>query len=311
MMFIARLSLNPAWLRMTAGMAVAAALGACAAAPAPQATAPVAHTTAVAAPPPPMFLDGPFERVPLKGKAILVNIPSYELIAFQDGQEVMRSRVIVGTAKDQTPPLIAETSVVRFRPTWTPTPDMIKEEGVSPEMRPPGKGNPLGLMAIRLDPGLLIYLHGTDKPKLFGRDKRALSHGCIRVENVEEVAAFVLGTTVDEVREHANGRRTFDMETAGIPVLIRYHTRFPDETGVIREYADVYGRSPVYAMGYPAVGSHWPAGGRAIAHAALPPDPAGIAPAGRGASALEALAPAAGTGTAAKLSSWQAPDAVN
>ena len=45
----------------------------------------------------------------------------------------------------------------------------------------------------------------------------------------------------------------------GIPVLIRYHTRFPDANGVMREYADVYGRSPVYAADYPAAGVPWPA----------------------------------------------------
>ena len=251
---------RPAGLRLAAGLAaglaVAAALGACATAPEPP--APIAHTAAVVAPPPPMFLDGPYERVPVKGKAILVNIPSYELIAFEDGREVLRSRVIVGEPGNRTPQLIAETSVVRFRPTWTPTPEMIRDEGISPETRPAGKGNPLGLMAIRLDPGLLIYLHGTNSPKLFGRDKRALSHGCIRVEKVEEVAAFVLGTSVAEVRRHATGRRTVDLETDGIPVLIRYHTRFPDETGAMREYADVYGRSPVYAADFPAAGSLWP-----------------------------------------------------
>jgi hypothetical protein len=245
-------------LRLAAGLAAAAALWGCAAAP-PASEAPVVQLAMAADPPPPMFLDGPYDRVPVRGKAILVNIPSYELIAFEDGKEVLRSRVIVGSTKNPTPQLVAETSVVRFRPTWKPTPDMVREEGLSPETRPPGKRNPLGLMAIRLDPGMLIYLHGTNQPKLFGRDKRALSHGCIRVEKVDELAAFVLGTTVEEVQAHANGRRTFDMDAWGIPVLIRYHTRFPDEIGVVREYADVYRRAPVYPVDYPAVGELWPA----------------------------------------------------
>jgi murein L,D-transpeptidase YcbB/YkuD len=166
--------------------------------------------------------------------------------------------------------MVAETSVVRFRPTWTPTPSMVRNEGLSPETRPPGSNNPLGLMAVRLDPGLLIYLHGTNSPKLFGREMRALSHGCIRVEKIEEVTAFVLGTTVDEVRGHATGRRTFDMGTSGIPVLVRYHTRFPDATGVVREYADVYGRAPDYALDYPAAGSMWPAPASASEAAATP-----------------------------------------
>ena len=229
-------------------LGAAACLAACT--PASQtATQPVAHFAAdePAPTPPPMFLDPPFDRVPIEGKAVYINIPSYELIAFEDGQEVLRSRVIVGSRKDQTPNLTAHTSVVRFRPTWTPTPDMVREEGLSPETRPPGRNNPLGLLAIRLDPGMLIYLHDTNSRKLFDSDKRALSHGCIRVEKWDEVAAFVLGIPVDEVHRHANGRRTFDMDTEGVPVIVRYETRFPDRFGQMQQYADIYGRDAAYA----------------------------------------------------------------
>ncbi|HLS18786.1 MAG TPA: L,D-transpeptidase family protein, partial [Paracoccaceae bacterium] len=139
----------------------------------------------------PDFLPPPFDRVPTKGKAIFVNVPSFELIAFEDGREVLRSRTVVGTKKYPTPNLTAETSVVRFRPSWKPTPSMIRDKGTSPHTRPPGPNNPLGLLAIRLDPGMLIYLHGTNEPQLFDRENRALSHGCIRVEKWDEVAAFV------------------------------------------------------------------------------------------------------------------------
>lgn len=209
---------------------------------------PIAHAVAQPAPPPPpMFLEPPFDRVPVEGKAIYVNIPSYELIAFEDGKEVLRSRVIVGSPKNPTPNLTAHTSVVRFRPTWTPTPEMIREEGLTPGARPPGRSNPLGLLAIRLDPGMLIYLHDTNNRKLFDREKRALSHGCIRVEKWDEVAAFVLGIPVDEVHRHAKGNRTFDMDTDGVPVIVHYNTSFPDRFGALRQYADVYGRDAAYA----------------------------------------------------------------
>lgn len=195
----------------------------------------------------PEFLAPPFDRVPAKGKAIFVNVPSFELIAFEDGREVLRSRTVVGTKKYPTPDLTAETSVVRFRPSWKPTPSMIRDKGTSPHTRPPGPNNPLGLLAIRLDPGMLIYLHGTNEPQLFERDSRALSHGCIRVEKWDEVAAFVLGTSVDDVHRHANGSRTFDMDTEGVPVIVRYETSFPDSRGQMHEYADVYGRDAAYA----------------------------------------------------------------
>ena len=87
---------------------------------------------------------------------------------------------------------------------------------------------------------MLIYLHGTNKPRLYKRDRRALSHGCVRVERWDEVAAWVLETDVDEVHRHAKGRRTFDMDTNWVPVLIGYHTEFPDEDGVMQSYRDIY-----------------------------------------------------------------------
>ena len=183
-----------------------------------------------------------FAGVPRRGKAILVNIPSYELIAFEDGKPVLRSRVIVGSRKNRTPVMRTETSVVRFRPTWTPTPDMIRNEGIRPGTRPAGRRNPLGLLAIRLEPGMLIYLHGTNKPRLFNRERRALSHGCVRVEKWDEVAAWVLNASVEEVHKHAKGRRTFDMDTNFVPVILGYFTQFPDAEGNWQTYADVYRR---------------------------------------------------------------------
>ncbi|MEM9048599.1 MAG: hypothetical protein AAGC92_07745 [Pseudomonadota bacterium] len=59
----------------------------------------------------------------------------------------------------------------------------MMRNGASDEFRrPPGPGNPLGRAAIRLVPGMLIYLHRTNRPQLFARDARALSYGCARVE---------------------------------------------------------------------------------------------------------------------------------
>jgi lipoprotein-anchoring transpeptidase ErfK/SrfK len=177
---------------------------------------------------------------PRHGKAILVNVPAFELIAFENGEPALRSRVIVGSPKTPTPIMDTWTSVVRFRPTWRPTPDMIASGEYEDRIVPAGKKNPLGLLAVRLEPGLLIYLHGTNKPKLFERDRRALSHGCVRVEKWDELAAWVLGIPVEEVHASANGASTFDMETSGVPVFIRYYTDFPDETGRLARHDDVY-----------------------------------------------------------------------
>lgn len=186
--------------------------------------------------------------VPLRahqwGKSILVNIPSYELIALEDGEEKFRMRVIVGApGEDRATPVIDTfTSVARFRPTWTPTPTMIKTGAYEPGTRPAGRGNPLGYVALRFDDGQLVYLHDTNKPRLFERDRRALSWGCVRVEGIERLLAWTLDIEESEVLALMHGRGTVDVQTTGLPVMLRYYTAFPDAGGNLRIYDDIYAR---------------------------------------------------------------------
>ena len=180
-------------------------------------------------------------RVPPTGKAILVNIPAFELILFFDGSPVLRSRVIAGAPWHRTPRLKTYVSTVRFRPTWRPTPPMIASGEYQDRVWPPGRNNPLGLAAVRLEPGLLVYLHDTNRRHLFTKENRALSHGCVRVERWAALVAFVLDMDIAEVHRLANGSRTFDAPALPIPVELGYYTRFPGTTGQIITYPDVYG----------------------------------------------------------------------
>ena len=111
------------------------------------------------------------------GKIIFVNIPSFELLAIEDGHEVLRSRVIVGAPDTPTPLVDTHVTSVRFRPTWRPTPSMIGSGEYEDRIWPPGQDNPLGLAAVRLEPPLLVYLHDTNHPEKFDLEDRALSHG--------------------------------------------------------------------------------------------------------------------------------------
>ena len=183
-------------------------------------------------------------RVHQWGKSILVNIPSYELIALENGEEQFRMRVIVGApGEDRATPVIDTfTSVARFRPTWTPTPTMIKTGAYTPGTRPAGRGNPLGYVALRFDDGQLVYLHDTNKPRLFNREQRALSWGCVRVEGIEMLLAWALDMDEGEVLDLMHGRGTVDVQTTGLPVMLRYYTAFPDAGGNLRFHDDIYGR---------------------------------------------------------------------
>jgi murein L,D-transpeptidase YcbB/YkuD len=179
-------------------------------------------------------------QIPSDGKAILVNIPSFELLAFEQGVPVLRSRIIVGTPWNQTPQLTTYVSAVRFRPTWRPTESMIASGEYADRVWPAGEKNPLGLAAVRLQPGLLVYLHDTNQPEKFDLPYRALSHGCVRVQQRDQLLAFVLEMDLSEVHRLANGRRTFDAPTLPIPVTLGYFTRFPDNSGHIVNHPDIY-----------------------------------------------------------------------
>jgi len=179
--------------------------------------------------------------LPQEGKFILVNIPAFEVIAFRDGAPVLRSRAIVGTPWNRTPVRRTYVTSVRFRPTWRPTPSMIASGEYRDRVWPPGPDNPLGLAAIRLEPGFLVYLHDTNRRDLFAREDRALSHGCVRVEKWDEIAAFVLDLDLGTVHALANGSRTRDMPAEPIPVILGYLLAFPDESGAIVRHDDIYG----------------------------------------------------------------------
>lgn len=176
-----------------------------------------------------------------RGKAILVNIPHFELTAFENGTPVFRSRIIIGTPRTRTPRIDTYTTRVTFRPSWRPTPSMIASGEYADRVRPPGPNNPLGLAAVRLEPGLLVYLHDTNQRQLFEQDYRALSHGCIRVQRWDTLIAWLLDRDLDWVHRMAENPPSKEVPTPPVPVLIRYLPVFPAEDGTVRRAPDIYG----------------------------------------------------------------------
>jgi len=91
-----------------------------------------------------------------------------------------------------------------------------------------------------------VYLHDTPADALFARPGRAFSHGCVRVEQPEALAKYVLRGDSDW-----DDARILDAMNAGeekhvrlkekIPVHIVYFTAWADENGGLRFQPDVYG----------------------------------------------------------------------
>ncbi|WP_179116669.1 L,D-transpeptidase family protein [Solemya velum gill symbiont] len=90
-----------------------------------------------------------------------------------------------------------------------------------------------------------IYLHDTSAPSLFRNDKRALSHGCIRIEKPLELAARILGTSSpDEIAsmiQSSSHNRHVNLK-GEIPVYLVYMTAWSEGKGDISFFNDIYKR---------------------------------------------------------------------
>ena len=109
--------------------------------------------------------------------------------------------------------------------------------------QPPGAKNALGEVKFLFPNTHNIYMHDTPSRELFSEDLRAFSHGCVRVQNPREFAAVLLGWDQEEVAKHIETPKSETVRLKEkIPVHLTYFTAWPDETGRIRYYDDLYGR---------------------------------------------------------------------
>ena len=92
----------------------------------------------------------------------------------------------------------------------------------------PGKLNALGHAKFIFPNSYNIYLHDTPQRALFDRDVRAFSHGCIRVQRPDELAAWVLGWDSTRVAAAMSGARPNQYAPLArkLPVFILYLTAF-------------------------------------------------------------------------------------
>jgi L,D-transpeptidase YcbB len=110
-------------------------------------------------------------------------------------------------------------------------------------IQPAGDGNALGDIKFLFPNSHSIYMHDTPNRNLFAEQRRTFSHGCVRVENPREFAQVLLGLTAEEVDARIARGETQNVKlTEKIPVHLTYFTAWPDNTGKIRYFSDVYER---------------------------------------------------------------------
>lgn len=169
--------------------------------------------------------------IPDFNNGIFVNIPSYQLNYYRDGELVLNSKVIVGKKARKTPVMYSKLSNIVVNPPWIPTPRLINED-IVPKIKldpdyvarnsytisdskgqvidpssidwntigtnfpyrirqAPG-GSALGNYKFNMPSSDAIYLHDTPNRGLFSKKNRALSSGCVRVEKSDQLATILL-----------------------------------------------------------------------------------------------------------------------
>ncbi len=191
---------------------------------------------------------------------VFVNVPAYQLWAYEGGNEVMTMPVIVGDEANNTPVFADTMQYLVFAPYWNVPqsiqPEVLEKgnlegrgferEGPTGLRQKPGPTNALGNVKFMFPNDLNIYLHDTPGKSAFDRTSRSLSHGCVRVAQPERLAIWALGPNGDwdSTRVAAAMDSTVEQQiplTRKIPVYLAYLTAWADSTGGVHFRDDVYG----------------------------------------------------------------------
>jgi murein L,D-transpeptidase YcbB/YkuD len=192
-------------------------------------------------------------------RRIDVNIAAAMLEYVRDGQVVDRRKVVVGQPDKNTPQLGTEMYRLVANPTWTVPRSIQNSElaGLSDAqlrnrnmewrdgwiVEESGPGNALGLVKFDLTDDYAIYLHDTPSKSLFDRNRRQLSHGCIRVENALDFARMIARDEgIADNWQNARGKNgeTFVPLPKKLPVRLLYHPTYLSPDGEVVVQQDVY-----------------------------------------------------------------------
>jgi L,D-transpeptidase YcbB len=194
---------------------------------------------------------------------VWVNVPEYKLRLMKDGRPVHEARVIVGKSETPTPLFSDEMDHAIVNPSWYVPPSIFKNEfnsdpglaaargydviygrnGAVTVRQPPGERNALGFVKFMFPNKHAVYLHDTPNRRLFAAEKRAFSHGCVRLDQPFRFGEFVLGSDWTEARLKSligRGERTIRLPEK-VPVHLTHFTLLVDEKGELRHIADLYG----------------------------------------------------------------------
>jgi len=107
----------------------------------------------------------------------------------------------------------------------------------------PGPTNPLGGVKLFLPSRFAVYLHDTPNQNLFDRSRRALSHGCVRVEHITALVERLLPDWAPDsvVSAMETGRDRRVPLPDPVPIEIVYRTAWIEPDGLVAFRDDIYG----------------------------------------------------------------------
>ena len=198
---------------------------------------------------------------------IFINIPSQILRVFENGQEVLRTRIIIGTEEQQTQIYTSRIWGVKLNPDWTVPPrgnierryTQLIAEGKSQQLiemgihwrarrdgtlqfyQPSGEDNVVGMVKFEMSSRYNIYLHDTNRRDLFNLPERTISNGCVRVEAWADLAGWLLGVESEKIIHMIQDPTMRTIPVNNIPVYMVYWTKELID-GKLVEWPDRYNK---------------------------------------------------------------------
>jgi L,D-transpeptidase YcbB len=200
-----------------------------------------------------------------------VNVPDFTLKVTQGDEIVHRARVIVGKPDTQTAIFSNQIKYLLVNPAWNVPLSIIKKE-MMPKLandpdyltragfevtqkgdtmyvrQPPGERNALGHILFMFPNEHSIYLHDTPSRGLFASQRRAFSHGCVRVDDPMRLGELVMGgAATGWSQARLRGLVGSTERTIFLPhplaIHIEYFTAFVDDDGALQMREDIYGHT--------------------------------------------------------------------
>jgi len=225
----------------------------------------------------------------LSPRYVVCNIPAARIEAIENSTAVSRHTAVVGKPDRPSPEINSKIIQINFNPYWTVPPSIVQKDLIPKmqdqpdyltnnhirifdarhrELEPsqinwysedathysfkqdPGSSNSLGSIRINFPSAYGVYMHDTPLKNLFGDDFRFHSSGCVRVQNVRQLVAWLLdgmhGWSLEDIDSVIKSGEQKNVELKKpVPLHWVYITGWATPDGVVQFREDIYGKDNI------------------------------------------------------------------